>query len=276
MDNIAFSVLMPVYFKEDPDNFRSAIESVLKQTLLPSEIVIVEDGPLTKELDIEILNYTNKYPTLFTIIKLPVNCGMGIAMNEGLNACKFNWIARMDSDDLSIFDRFEKQINFLKQHPEIDVIGGWIEEFRHTPGDMKQIRNLPEKHAEIYKFAKTRNPMNHMTVMFNKDKALKSGGYWQHRILEDYHLWFQMFQNSCKFYNIQEILVNARVGNNMLGRRKGMPYFRMEVYFFNVLYKSKFITKYQLGKVLMERGLMKIIPIRFLERIYAIMLRTKN
>ena len=135
MENMPFSVLMPVYFKENPEYLHSAINSLLHQTLLPSEIVIVEDGPLTDALYEVIQEFKNNHQDLFTIIRLPKNGGMGVAMDTGLKQCKYSWVARMDSDDLSRLDRFEKQVKYLQSHPGVDALGGWIEGFRHNTGD---------------------------------------------------------------------------------------------------------------------------------------------
>jgi hypothetical protein len=109
---------------------------------------------------------------------------MGVAMNLGLNNVSCKWVARMDSDDIAVANRFETQLEFLKGHPEIDVLGSAIEEFDHTPGDLKHFRTLPEAHDEIIKLMKYRNPVNHMTVFFRSDIAIQAGGYWSNRYLK--------------------------------------------------------------------------------------------
>ena len=276
MNDFEFSVLIPVYIKENPQHLQLAFQSVIDQTLPPNEIVIVEDGILTNELYAVIELFKNQYPQIFLIVKLQQNSGMGIAMNEGLKVCKYNWVARMDSDDICVNTRFEQQINFLSKHKNIDIVGGYIEEFQHIVGDLKQVRHLPTEHNAIKQFAKYRNPLNHMTVMFNKHKAIEAGGYWHHRLLEDYHLWFMMLVNNCQFANLPQTLVNARVGNNMLGRRKGLPYLKMEIFFFKKMLKQKFINYPQFIKAILSRAVMKIIPIQILEKMYSWLLRNKQ
>ena len=101
---------MSVYVKENPEYFDTALESVVNQTLMPNEIVIVKDGALTKELDAVIEKYVSKYPQLFNIVALEENVGQGKARNAGLMACKHNIVALMDSDDIAINNRFEIQI----------------------------------------------------------------------------------------------------------------------------------------------------------------------
>ena len=276
MNDFQFSVLIPVYIKENPQHLQLALQSVIDQTLQPNEIIIVEDGMLTNELYAIIELFKNQQPQLFSIVKLQQNSGMGVAMNEGLKVCKYNWVARMDSDDICVNTRFEQQINFLKQHKNIDIVGGYIEEFQHIVGDLKQVRHLPTAHNAIKHFAKYRNPLNHMTVMYSKHKAVEAGGYWHYRLLEDYHLWFMMLINDCQFANLPQTLVNARVGNNMLSRRKGLPYLKMEIFFFKKMLKQKFINYPQFLKAIFSRSLMKIIPIQILEKMYSLLLRNKQ
>ncbi|MEV4883007.1 glycosyltransferase [Chitinophaga ginsengisegetis] len=270
---LEFSVLMPVYIKENPEFLKLAIQSLLEQTVLPSEIVIVEDGPLTDELHNIINDYVNGYPGMFNIIRLPENHGMGYAMDTGLKQCKYDYVARMDSDDIAIKDRFKIQTTFLRDHPEIDLVGGYIEEFSIVPGDLNRFRKVPVSQPEILTFAKYRNPVNHMTVMLRKQKALKAGSYWHKRVLEDYHLWYKMLISGCKFHNIPEILVHARVGNNMVGRRKGMKYIKEELDFFRTMVEDKFITKKEYYTHSAARIVLKLLPTSLLNFAYTKLLR---
>lgn len=271
-----FSVLIPVYFKENSDYFKCALDSVLNQTLLPAEIVVVEDGPLTEGLYNIIEHYKNTYGKLFNFIRISENKGMGAAMQLGLQNCSYNIVARMDSDDICTKERFYIQYNYLLNNTNIDVVGGYIKEFILNVGDCQQMRMLPLNHDAIIQFAKYRNPINHMTVMFKKDKALNAGGYWHYRVLEDYNLWFRMLQNGCQFANIDKILVHARIGTNMIGRRKGLYYLKMELYFFNTMYREKFITVFDLAKNYILRTVMKLVPLFALKKMYSIFLRNNS
>lgn len=272
---INFSVLIPVYFREQPTYLQLALESVINQTLPASEIVLVKDGPLTKELDDMILHFQLAYPHLFKIVALPTNMGMGYAMNVGLKQCSCDWVARMDSDDICRLDRFEKQIAFLLNNPQVQVLGGSIEEFRQAPGDLKQIRKLPLTNTEIIAFSKTRNPMNHMTVMFKKENALQAGGYWPKRVLEDYNLWVNMILHESTLANLNDVLVDARIGNNMVGRRSGFNYLKMEINFFLSLYRKNYINLAQFFRAITSRTIMKFLPIKLLENLYRLFLRNK-
>lgn len=268
-----FSVLMPVYIKEDAGNLDMALKSVMEQTLRPSEVVIVEDGPLLQPLHDVISKYDTLYPGIFTIIKLPENKGMGYAMDTGLRVCRNEYVARMDSDDIAKPERFFKQIGYLKEHPDVDILGACIEEFANVPGDLGRFRIVPEKHEAISRFMKHRSPMNHMTVIFRKEKALEAGSYWHERMLEDYQLWYNMLKHKCRFYNLPEALVYARVGNNMVGRRKGTDYLKKEFQFFRIMLSDGFISKVEFYKYSILRTIIRLMPGKMIQLVYSKFLR---
>ncbi|WP_343700839.1 glycosyltransferase [Chitinophaga sp.] len=268
-----FSVLIPVYIKETPTFFKSALDSILHQTVMPEEIVIVADGPLTAELDSMLREYAIRQPEIFTIVRLPENKGMGYAMDTGVKMCRNEWIARMDSDDIALTSRFEKQVAYLQKHPEVDILGAAIEEFMETPGDLSRQRNVPEKHDQIRQYMKLRSPMNHMTVLFRKKSVLAAGSYWHKRSLEDYHLWYQMMMHGATFHNLPEVLVYARVGNDMVGRRKGLDYIKQELDFFRIMRRTKFISAWEFYKFSMVRTGVRMLPKKILEIVYKRVLR---
>ena len=113
---IKFSVLMSVYYKEKPEWLEFSLSSVLDQTLLPNEIVIVKDGPIDDELNLVIDEYSNKNPELFKVYSLNKNVGLGPALNYGMKQCQYDLIARMDSDDYIVPERFEKQLSIYKEN----------------------------------------------------------------------------------------------------------------------------------------------------------------
>lgn len=274
-DKMKFSVLMPVYYKENASFLDGALESITtKQELMPNEIIIVEDGPIGRELMSTLDKYTDLYPAIINRIKLKENVGMGRAMNIGLTNATNEYIARMDSDDLARPDRFKEQINFLKANKEVDIVGSLIEEFKLTPGDFKNLRTLPEKHEDILNYLKFRCPFNHMTVIFKKHVAIKAGGYWSRRNYEDYNLWYEMAKSGARLHNIQKILVDARVGNNMVGRRRGLKYFKDEFIFFRKMKKEKFITPFEFLCDVGTRGILRVIPQKPLEWVYYKYLRS--
>mgnify|MGYP001164727599 CR=1 FL=1 len=214
-----FSVLMSVYNKENPDYLRLSLESILvDQSVIPTEVVLVEDGPLTDELYIVLEDFKSRYSFLKTI-SLKSNVGLGLALNEGLKHCRFDWVARMDSDDIAIKTRFEEQLKFIKSNPTIDIVGGGIDEFLDSIDEIVSHKSVPTQHDEIVKMAKRRNPLCHMTVMFKKERVEKAGGYLALPYVEDYYLWVRMIATGAKLSNIDKTLVYARVGNGMFNRR---------------------------------------------------------
>lgn len=221
-----FSVLMSVYKNEKPENFLQAMDSILGQTLLPDEIILMRDGPVPSELQNQIDIYLNgAYRELFSYYPLEQNQGLGNALKIGVKNAKYDYIARMDTDDIAVPDRFEIQIDFMSKHPDISVCGGQIFEFIGEKKNIIGKREVPLTHEEIIFFMSKRNAFSHMTVMFKKKDVLDAGNYIEMHFVEDYYLWCRMLIRGYKFANMQEILVYARIDENMYRRRGGYKYF---------------------------------------------------
>lgn len=223
-----FSVLISVYKKENPLFLEQSLNSVIHQTFPPDEIVLVEDGPLNDGLYEVINKFVKQYPIL-KIVKLPVNVGLGSALNEGLKYCSNSLVARMDSDDISKPYRFEKQIKIFREHRDLALVGGWIDEFSMSPEKPSFIRKVPEKQEQIVKRLKRQCPLNHVSVMFKKEDIIDVGGYQPLYYQEDYWLWCRLISKGKKIYNIQEILVDVRGGDDLIGRRGGTKYLKSEI-----------------------------------------------
>lgn len=148
-----FSVLLSVYKKERIDNLRQSLDSLFAQTIFPDEVILVEDGPLSDKLNNVVNEYQSNYSAL-KVVSLPVNQGLGKALNEGLKHCSHDLVARMDTDDIAKPERFEKQVKVFRKHPEVDVVGSWIDEFEGDISHVVSVRRLPECHEEILSFAK--------------------------------------------------------------------------------------------------------------------------
>ena len=223
--DMEFSVLLSVYQKENPIYFKKALESIWDmQTLRPSEIVVVEDGPLTKEL-YEVLEGFSE--TCGYLVRCPIekNVQLGRALAYGVTQCKYELIARMDADDIAMPNRFEKQCAYMETHPTTMVLGSWIEEFDDIQ-NYKAVKKMPEYMTEIQEYAKYRNPLNHMTVMFRKQAILEAGNYEHYPMLEDYHLWVRVLAKKMEMHNLPEVLVRMRVDNATYHRRGGTEYFK--------------------------------------------------
>ena len=191
-----FSVLISVYIKEKPEFLKKALDSIYNQTLRPDEIVLVKDGILTRELENVISIERKKFENQnidFVCVQLQKNMGLGIALQKGLEKCKYEYIARMDSDDIALEDRFEKQADYMRQNSDLSVVGGYIDEF-DKEGKIIRTKTMPLKHTELYKYGKYRNPLNHMTVFFRKKDVLAVGGYQPLKGLEDYYLWSRQYR----------------------------------------------------------------------------------
>jgi glycosyltransferase involved in cell wall biosynthesis len=207
---------MSVYAKENPKFLAQAIESMLGQSVSTDDFVLVCDGPMTKELESVIAKYPLK------VFRLKQNRGLAVALNFGLQFCKHDVIARMDSDDISAPDRIARQLKLMSEY---DIVGGWAEEFKDAPGDLGLIRKTPE--LEIERFARRRNPFSHPTVMFRRSIIQNAGGYSKEfPLIEDYHLWTRLLLSGVRGYNISKVLVYMRIGNGLYKRRSGWKYFK--------------------------------------------------
>lgn len=242
-----FSVAMSVYRGDNVEYFKVALESILLQTVTPNEIVIVFDG----NVDIEILNIIKKKDkeykekVEFKVIQLSENRGLGEALKIAVKNCSYDLIARMDSDDISVKDRFEKQLKYLAAHKNISVVGGYIYEFVDDISNVVGIRKVPEENDRIKEYAKKRAPINHVTVMFRKNAVLNAGNYRKWYCNEDYYLWIRMIKNKVEFHNLGENLVFVRVGNEMYRRRGGKKYFCSECKLQQYMLKIGYISRNQ-------------------------------
>ncbi len=215
-----YSVLMSLYKKEHPEYLRLALDSMVKQTVKPDEIVLVEDGPLTDELYKVIYEYKRSYPELLHIVVNTTNLGLGSALNEGLKACRNELVARMDTDDISKLDRCEKQLERFQEKPELSIVGSHIDEFIGDTTNIISQRRVPTDNASIYNYAKKRSAFNHPAVMYRKSKVLENNGYSDLKRNQDVDLFGRMLFSGCKAENIDEALLWFRSSDELAKRRK--------------------------------------------------------
>lgn len=220
------SVLMSLYIKEKPEYARACFESLLRQTIIADEWVIVEDGPLTNEMYELLDEYQEKFPGLIRRIPLEKNQGLGLALRAGIPECKNEIIARMDTDDIAREDRFEKQLMEFEKHSDLDICGSHIIEFEGMVDNELSRRKVPITHEEIVKYQKTRSAFNHMTVMYKKGSVLKAGNYEHCPLMEDDMLWVRMILSGAHCSNVDDYLVYARTGTAMIERRGGWTYYK--------------------------------------------------
>lgn len=241
-----YSVLMSVYIKEKAEHLQMAIESMQMQTLPTDDFILICDGPLTPELNQIIEKKQRELGAIFRVIRLKKNNGLGKALSIGINYCKNELVARMDSDDIAYPDRCERQINVFRTYPDISVCSGTVEEFLESPAQIEARRILPETHTEIINFAKKRNPFNHPCVMYKKSAVQAVGSYQDFYLLEDYYLWIRMLLAGYHGYNLQEPLLYMRAGCNMYKRRSGLQYAKSQIALFYFMKESGFINKKEL------------------------------
>lgn len=240
-----FSVSMSVYKNDDPNHFKEAVESIYKQTKKPAEVILVVDGPVSKHIS-DIIKEFESSQSNFKTVRLEQNMGHAHARRIGLENCTFDIVALMDSDDISVENRFEKQLDTLLKDKSISLVGGQIEEFDNDTGKTVGHRVVPLDDITIKKYMKTRCPMNQVTVMFRKKDVLEAGGYldWHHN--EDYYLWIRMAIAKKKFNNIDDVLVKVRVNSDMYMRRGGWLYFNSERKIQQLMFSEKIINRFRL------------------------------
>lgn len=222
-----FSVCMSVYKNDNTTDLAEAVLSIYNQTCPPDEIILVIDGPVS-EIMHNTIDMLERKTGIMKVIPLEQNMGHAIARQTGLDAAKNDLCAVMDADDLSVPDRFEKQLKVFEKHPEVSVVGGLIDEFIYSTDNVVGTRVVPENDANVKAYLKSRCPMNLVTVMLKKSDVMKVGGYLDWYCEEDYYLWIRLALAGYKFYNIQENLVHVRVGEEMYQRRGGKKYFQSE------------------------------------------------
>lgn len=274
--NDKYSVLMAVYAKDDPNFLIESIDSMLKQTVMPSEFVIVLDGPVTAELNTVITKYMKEYPKLFQIIELTENVGLGKALCEGIKHCNYELIARMDADDYSFPERISKELEYLKKHPEVDLIGTQAMEFTNDVNNPLQYNNFPTEHNDIVKYAHSRNPYSHPSVIFKKSKVLTAGNYQDAYLCEDYDLWIRMIQTGCICANLSECLFAVRVSEDFFKRRGGFKYVKSINNLMKKNMKNGFFTKKDYVKNMIIRSSVYLMPNGLRSFIYSKFLRKEN
>lgn len=264
-----FSVLMSLYDKEKPSNLEECLESLVKQTLQADEIILVYDGPINAALNAVVDKWTLSLP--IKIVALKKNVGLGQALNEGMKHCTYDYIMRMDTDDICQPNRFELQAKFMEMNPDIDILGSSISEFIDNKKNVVSERKVPLTDEKIKIFARYKSPFNHMTVFFKKASVQSVGGYQHHYLMEDYNLWLRLLGKGFKAGNIDESLVLARVGTDMLVRRRGLKYVSSEYKLARIKYAIGFQNIFTSYYYFILRSIPRLLPLWALKNIYNVM-----
>ncbi len=274
VDN-GYSVLMSVYLKEKAEYLQQAMNSIWEQTIPTDDFVLVCDGPLTPELDAAIDNMLANHPETLHVVRLEKNGGLGNALNAGIKECRHELVARMDSDDISMPDRCEKQLAVFREHPEVSVVSGIVEEFTVSPDQIEARRIPPETQNEILLFAKQRNPFNHPCVMYRKNAVESAGGYQDFYLLEDYYLWIRMLQKGFIGFNLQQPLLWMRAGSEMYKRRAGWKYAKSQKALFKYMRTIGFIGAGEYMKSVVVRTVSSITPNCIREFMFKMVMRKR-
>lgn len=219
-----FSILISVYSRDDPRFLEKAFRSIFANTIQPKELIVVADGELTKSLYSTIDHFAQMRSLRF--VQLPFNVGLAQALNAGISTIKTEFTIRADADDFNHPDRFERLV--AKLNEGFDLVGSAIREVDKT-GVEVAFRSCPLTEDEIRRFARKRNPFNHMTVGFRTATVVEVGGYPSIHLKEDYALWATLLANNCRVCNLDSVLVDATAGKEMFQRRGGFRYAMAEV-----------------------------------------------
>lgn len=268
---------MSIYYNEKASNLDECFKSIFNQTVKPNEIILIKDGPLTSELNAVIKKYKDIKDIDLIIHEFSENKGLALALQKGIELCNFEYIARMDSDDIARNDRFEIQVNNLITEPNVDIIGSHIIEFDDCIENVLSARKVPLNHFDILNYSKKRNPFNHMTVMYKKSAVINSGNY--QRLngpgYEDYDLWIRMITSGYICKNINDYLVYARTGKEMYKRRGDIKRLKTALNFRRKLYKNGYINFLQYFKSYTATLLFILVPQFIRGSIYKLMLRDR-
>jgi glycosyltransferase involved in cell wall biosynthesis len=215
-----YSVLMTVYKNENPDYFFQSLMSMVSQTLQPDEIVLVKDGGVPQAIQTVIDTILQVSAIRIVQIQLKKNLGLGLALNEGLQHCRNEIVARMDSDDISFPQRCQLQMDEFEKNPKLDIIGSAVEEFERSVDTVVGVRKVPLTNEEIHFYIRRRDPFNHPTVMFRKSKIMGIGGYRDFRKNQDTDLWFRLLESNAIAMNLPQVLLHFRFDEGTYKKRK--------------------------------------------------------
>ncbi len=265
-----YSILMSVYRNDKPEYLDASIQSMLMQTVLTNDFVIIIDGPINKELYDVIKKYKNTYPAIINIIELEKNMGLGYALMKGVNVCKNELVARMDADDISYKNRIKIQLKKMNELKDIDVLGSYVEEFIDNPKDIVSVREVPLIDRDIKSKMRRGNPLNHSSVVFKKSKVIKAGNYKNIRTNQDIELWNRMKYDNCTFLNIPRSLVKFRLNNDTIRRRKDINNNILMVRIWCSFYRKKYCGFVDLLYISVVSFLNIILPVSILQILYKI------
>ncbi|WP_257160438.1 glycosyltransferase [Corynebacterium cystitidis] len=261
------TALMSIYARTQPAELRVALDSLAAQTLPAARIIVVIDGPVPDELRTLIDEYPNAVAH-----PLEDNQGLGAALAAGLEQVDTEFVARLDSDDIAFPDRFEKQVEFLRNNPDIAVVGTAVQEFDDTifsatgqlEASLGEIRRLPEDPSA---YAKLNSPLNHPSVMMRTADVRAVGGYRHLPFIEDYDLWARLLADGKKLHNMAEPLTYFRVSDAQLARRTDKKMLRSEIQLQKNLASYGLVSRPRAAANLVVRTTYRMLPTAVLRKV---------
>lgn len=255
----AFSLLLPVYGRDDEAQLvRAFRSSVDEQTLRPTEVVIVRDGPVPAPLAALLAELVATSPVPARVIELPENVGLAEALTVGLAACAHDVVARMDADDIALPERFAKQLALLDTG--YDLVGSGLYEFEDDESVTIGVRTPPTGEEHIRRYSRFHDPFNHPTVVYRRAAVQAAGGYVAVGLMEDYWLFARMLATGARAENLPEPLVKYRVGAGAYKRRGGIAQLRAELRLQRLMRRAGITSPAETARNVVIRGGYRLVP----------------
>jgi glycosyltransferase involved in cell wall biosynthesis len=250
--------LLPVYHRDDPGfllrSFRSA---TVDQELVPDEVVLVQDGPVGESLRRVIATIVADQTTPVRHVVLADNGGLARALEQGLDACAYEIVARTDADDVCAPQRFSRQIPLVAGG--FDIVGSAIREFV-TEGDEGIVRTPPLTPGQIAAGARFHSPFNHPSVVYRRSAVRAAGGYEELPLLEDYWLFARMLASGARACNLADPLLFYRIGAGAYARRGGTRLLRSEFELQRRMRRIGFTSRAQMARNVVVRCGYRLVP----------------
>jgi glycosyltransferase involved in cell wall biosynthesis len=257
--SLPFSVLLPVYAGDSGPHLRRAFESVTTdQVRPPDEVVVVQDGPVSPEVEAVLDDLMASSPVPLRLVELPENAGLAAALSAGLDACRNDVVARQDADDVSLPERFARQLPEIERG--LDLVGSGLYEFADDESVLLGRRTPPVGEAEILRYARFHQPFNHPTVVYRRRAVRRAGGYSRVGLFEDYWLFARMLAAGARVGNLPDPLVKYRVGTGAYRRRGGLRQLAAEVQLQRLLRHLGFTDRSQFLRNVAVRGGYRLLP----------------
>lgn len=252
---------MSVYVKEKPDYLDTALNSIwLEQESRPTEIILVKDGPLTEPLEAIITKWHALLDSKMKVVALSQNVGLAQALNIGLSHCQYELVARMDTDDVSLPNRFKLQLEYLNKYTSIAACSGQVDEFDNRLVNKTGSRNLPTDPDTLKEFCRSRSPLSHPAVMYRKNIIESVGGYPNFRNSQDWALWSVLVCKNYPIGNLEQTLVKMRCDNELMLRRGG-KYLINEIKLTHYQYIIGLINKRELVLNTIKKSILRLSPL---------------